>query len=269
MAQGTLAVQLFTFRAGYAADPDGTIARIAQMGFKYLEPFGHGLASQALGPRLEHVRSLKRRLDAHGIGISATHLAAPYGPHAHTVLDEVAELGTHLLIVPGPMLLEGFDLPTFKRADDIGRFCDAMNEAAALAATRGLRLGYHNHWWEFEPLADGHTPFDLMLERFDPGIFFELDTYWALTGGQDVPALLRRLDGRVLALHLKDGTGTPELSTPQVPLGDGVADYAAYIQAAPQARWHVLEMDNTAGDPFTDIEQGAQRLVAAGLSAWE
>lgn len=90
--------------------------------------------------------------------------------------------------------------------------------------------------------------------------------YWAQTGGQDVAALLRRLGERVQALHLKDGPTNPEAD--QVSLGQGAVDYAAAMHAAPSARWHVLEMDCTAGDPFLDIAQSARRLIDQGLSDW-
>lgn len=268
LSVGTLSVQLFTFRDAYAADPDGTIALLAGLGFQYVEPYGHVAPDAPLAPRLEALHALKRRLDTHGLQVSSRHVAAPFGPHAGTVLDEMDALPTELNVVPGPMLVEGFGLESFRSAAGVERFCAAMNDAAARAAARGYRLGYHNHWWEFEPLDDGQTPFDLMLRHLDPAVFFELDVYWALTAGLDVPALLRRLGERVPALHLKDGPGTPELTAPHVSLGDGALDYRAVIAAAPHARWHVLELDNAAGDPFEIIARSAQTLIADGLSRW-
>ena len=53
-----------------------------------------------------------------------------------------------------------------------------------------------------------------------------------------------------------------------MPLGGGVVDYRAAILAAPSARWHVLEMDLSAGDVFADVQQSARTLIAEGLSEW-
>jgi sugar phosphate isomerase/epimerase len=51
---------------------------------------------------------------------------------------------------------------------------------------------YHNHFHEFQVFG-GSTVFDLILEYTDPApVKVELDTYWALRGGQDPAALLKK-----------------------------------------------------------------------------
>ncbi|WP_090478234.1 sugar phosphate isomerase/epimerase family protein [Nakamurella panacisegetis] len=80
----------------------------------------------------------------------------------------------------------------------------------------------------------------------------ELDTYWAMMGGQDVPALLGRLEERVVALHLTDGprAGT---TADQVPLGRGDLPARAILDAVPSLEYPVLEFDQYAGDIFDGI----------------
>ncbi|ULH17221.1 sugar phosphate isomerase/epimerase (plasmid) [Deinococcus sp. KNUC1210] len=264
---GTLSVQLYTFRDAVAQDTPGSIARLAQLGFRYVEPFGLGTRHRSAAERMESVKTLRRTLDEHGIQASSVHAAAPVGPETEAILDELEVLGSRLTVVSWPGEVWGFERDALATLEGTQRFAEAMNTAAANAAGRGLKLGYHNHWWEWNTLENGQSAYDTLLSLLDPAVFTEVDTYWAQTAGQDPATLLHALGGRTLALHLKDGPAQPEV--PQVPLGGGVVDYRAAIMAAPSARWHVLEMDASAGDAFEDVGQSAQTLIAAGLSAWE
>ncbi|PNY80396.1 sugar phosphate isomerase/epimerase family protein [Deinococcus koreensis] len=263
---GTLSVQLYTFRDAYAAEPGGTIARIAGLGFRYLEPFG--IASQGLtdSDKVRQAQALRRLLDSHGLSAPTAHAAAPLGPVSAAVLDSLEALGCRLPVISWPGEVPGFERDVMDTREGTERFADALNEASLNAASRGMELGYHNHWWEWSDVGGQHA-YDQLLSQLDPAVFLEVDTYWAQTGGQDVAALLRRLGGRVKALHLKDGPATPEAD--QTPLGTGRVDYAAAIAAAPSARWHVLEMDRTAGDVFAEVGQSARRLIQEGLSTWD
>ncbi|WP_412028364.1 sugar phosphate isomerase/epimerase family protein [Deinococcus yunweiensis] len=266
MTPGILSVQLYTFRDAYAADAAGTIARIAGMGFKYIEPFGIGNHGLSNADKVERAQQLRALLDANGMQAPTAHTAAPMGENAEAVLDAIQALGTTLPVISWPGEVPGFERDVMNSKDGTVRFADALSEASRHAQSRGLALGYHNHWWEWSDVG-GQAAYDLLLSRVDPAVFVEIDTYWAHTGGQDMPALLRRLGERVKALHLKDGPATPDAD--QTPLGTGKVDYAAAIAAAPSARWHVLEMDRTAGDVFAEVGQSAQTLIQEGLSTWE
>jgi sugar phosphate isomerase/epimerase len=60
----------------------------------------------------------------------------------------------------------------------------------------------------------------VLADCLAPEVVLEVDTYWAYAGGADVPALLRRLGDRVVALHVKDGDGSLEVER-QVAVGSG------------------------------------------------
>lgn len=263
---GTLSVQLYTFRDAYAQDAEATLSRVAEIGFKYVEPFGVGNHGQSNADKLKQAQALRTSLDRHGLTASTAHVAAPIGPDADAVLDALQTLGCGQVYISWPGEVPGFERDVMDTSAGTERFAAALNEAAANAAGRGLQLGYHNHWWEWVD-NDGQFAYDRLLNLLDPQLLLEIDTYWAHTGGQNVPALLHRLGSRVGALHIKDGPADPDAD--QVPLGQGVVDYAAAIKAAPSARWHVLEMDRTAGDVFAEVKQSAEKLVGEGLSQWD
>src|SRR4029453_1352014 len=87
---------------------------------------------------------------------------------------------------------------------DISVTASALNPAAQVAPGPGVRVGYHNHWWELQSRIDGRSAFEVFAEQLDPELVLEVDTYWVTAGGEDAPALLRRLGGRGGASHVKE-----------------------------------------------------------------
>src|SRR5690606_7877541 len=66
-------------------------------------------------------------------------------------IDAAAQLGQRYLIAPIPPLL----LIDKLTADDYRFMADQLNKGGEIAAKSGLKIGYHNHFWEFRTLADG------------------------------------------------------------------------------------------------------------------
>jgi sugar phosphate isomerase/epimerase len=152
----------------------------------------------------------------------------------------------------------------YQSLDSIGRVCDRFNEAAAVAAARGISLGIHNHWWEFEQVA-GRRPYQLWLERLDPSIFFELDTYWVQVGGVDPVTALAEMGDRAQLVHVKDGPADNSQAD-MTAVGTGNMDYNAIIAAATAAEWLVVELDRCATDMMTAVQESYTYLTQKGLA---
>ncbi|GHJ42353.1 sugar phosphate isomerase/epimerase [Streptomyces sp. TS71-3] len=244
-----LSVQLYSVRTELAGDRDGTLARLAGMGFGAVEPFD--VLTDPLG--------LRSRLDDLGLAVSGVHVRPLVDP-AHDpdrVLDAVSLLGATDAIVPA-----GIPREDFTDRDGVARAADLLNRLSARAAERGIRLGYHNHWWEIEPRFGDRHAIEVLAGLLDPAVFLEIDTYWAAVGGADVPALLGRLGGRVRALHVKDGPGTKE--DPNVAVGEGTLPVPEILAAAPDA-WRIVEFDACAGDLFAEL--AASHTYVSALEA--
>jgi sugar phosphate isomerase/epimerase len=84
--------------------------------------------------------------------------------------------------------------------------CDLMNKIGAEANKRGIKFGYHNHNAEFATLANtGQLYEDFLIANTDPDkVFFQLDVYWIMVGGQDPVAYLKKYPTRFKVLHIKD-----------------------------------------------------------------
>ncbi|MBE6481509.1 MAG: sugar phosphate isomerase/epimerase [Actinomyces ruminicola] len=246
-------VQLYAVRDALAADLEGTLARIAEIGYDRVEAFAF----------VEQAARLRRALDAAGLVAPSAHASIIEAADPEPVLEAAQEVGAELLIDPY--------LPPdrWRTADDVARLAERANTAAALAAQAGMALGYHNHSWETSTLINGRHALEVFADELEPGVALEVDTFWAAFGGADAPALLRRLGQRVKAIHVKDGlmpTTPPPLpddvagvtavmaqyTAQQQPAGRGEVDVAASLRAAPQAL-RVVEFDDYAGDIFEGI----------------
>ncbi|MFD6433328.1 sugar phosphate isomerase/epimerase family protein [Streptomyces venezuelae] len=250
-----LSVQLYTVRDQLVADREGTLRRLAGLGYGAVEAY------DVLGDP----KGLRRIVDDLGLAVSGTHAVQLLGPEPGPVLDAVATLGTDLAIVPA-----GIPPEEFTSRDGLARTADRLNSLSDAARRHGIRIGYHNHWWEIEPrFDDGEAgrphAVDVLAGLLDPAVFLEIDTYWAAVGGADVPALLRRLGERVRALHLKDGPGTKE--DPNVAVGGGTMPVPEILAAAPDA-WRIVEFDSCAGDADALFDElSASRTYLTSLAA--
>ncbi|GIH19383.1 sugar phosphate isomerase/epimerase family protein [Rugosimonospora africana] len=251
-------VQLYSVRDAVDENVDAAIARLAEIGFTQVEPYAFH----------QNVADLKRALTAAGVTAPSGHAPVIDAEAPEVVFDAAAALGIRTVIDPF--------IPTdrWQTADDVARVAARANELGALAAERGLEFGYHNHQWEFTNKVDGRTVYDLFVNQLDPAVVLEVDTFWATVGGEDTPALLRRLGDRVRAIHVKDGivdddirdvlpSSESALIVPealrrafenQKPAGQGDVDVPAILRAAPRAL-RVVEFDAYAGDVFAGIAE--------------
>ena len=231
----TISVQLYSVRDKFAADPGDVLRTLTTIGFTQVEPYGV----------VENLATLRTGLPDNGLTAPTAH-ARLIGADQHAVFSAAAELGIGLVI--DPMVRAEH----WQNASDIAATADALNAAAKIAAEHGVRVGYHNHWWELQSRLDGRSALEVFADQLDPELVLEVDTYWATAGGENAPELLKRLGARVKALHIKDG-GLNTDASGQVPAGQGQVPVADILAAAPDAL-RVIEFDQYDGDIYAGIE---------------
>lgn len=265
MAERGLA--LYALRDALREDPDRTLERVAEIGFTGVEPFGLGSPSLYRGERLTRAKMLRRSIDRAGLAVTSAHTQFPLPSEMDWLLEELAIIGVPVAIASIPEHVLGFGREVLGTRDGVQRFADAFGQLSERAAEHGVRVGYHNHWWDWPELPDGSRGLDRFYEDLDPSVVAEVDLYWAHTAGRELPDLLRTLGDRVELVHLKDGPGLFEDPlADQVPLGCGSADLEGVIPALPAGlRWNLVELDRTALDPFDVVSDGYDWLVSRGL----
>ena len=174
------------------------------------------------------------------------------------VLDTVKKAGFTFAVMPY--------LPPNERGglDVIKKLAETLNRAGRKCREAGLRLCYHNHAFEFEPMG-GSTPFETLMTNTDPKLVaLEMDLFWVSVGGQDVVATLARQKGRTPLVHLKDkAADTANRYNEQVPrtafkeVGAGTMDWPKILKACEAAgvEHYFVEQDQTPGDPVESLRQ--------------
>lgn len=91
-----------------------------------------------------------------------------------------------------------------KNKEDLMAYIDHVNALAEKLAEHGMKFTYHHHSHEFGKVDTLRT-MDYLVDGFDKkNVSFVLDTYWLSHAGCDVNEWIKKLEGRVDILHLKD-----------------------------------------------------------------
>lgn len=242
-------LQLYTVRDSLAADPDRTLRRVADIGYREVELAGlSGMTAT----------TFQEKLKRHGLAVPSIH--AGYDDlrgDLDGVVREAKTFGASFIVCPS------VDAEARRTADDWKRVCQTLAGAGRAARRHGLALAYHNHDYEFVSFADGATPFDLLLRETAPeDVKLELDVYWVAKGGLDPVRCLRDNAGRIALMHLKD-LGRDGAT---VELGAGVLALEPILRTALAigAKHLFVEQDDSA-DPLKSIDTSLRFLE--GLAA--
>jgi sugar phosphate isomerase/epimerase len=240
-----IGIQLYTVRRQAAADLGGTLERLGRIGFKEVELAGYYNHSAA------EFRDLLKRS---GLTAPSGHIAIELiDTNPAKTFDDAHTVGHEWIVVPS--------LPRGRREteDDWKRIASQFNAAAAKARAAGFRFAFHNHTDVIKPV-NGIVPIDVLMRETDRSLVsFEMDIYWAVSGGADPLALLAKHPGRFRMLHVKDGK-PPYTDASQTDLGQGTIDFKPIIARAKGVEHYFIESDSAA-DPLAFAQLGHKYLA--------
>ncbi|MEX0685717.1 MAG: sugar phosphate isomerase/epimerase [Balneolales bacterium] len=223
-----IGLQLYSIRSLMAEDFEGTIERVAEIGYKEVEFARYFDRSPG------EVRNLLERT---GLTAPATHVSLDsVRNNLNQVIETAAEIGHQYVIVPS--------LPDEERGsvDSFKRIAEFFNRAGEQCQEAGIQLGYHNHAFEFN-ITDDQVPYDILLNNTDPELVaMELDLFWIKKGGYDPIEYFDRFPGRFHLCHVKDMDDSGNM----VDVGEGDIDFSAIFAKSERAglRHYIVEHDN-------------------------
>lgn len=247
-------LQLSTVTPLMLADFEGTLEKVAQIGYQQVEFSAMGF----LGRSAQQVQGLlaQNKLEA-PVGRIAPVLPEGFFqlPRKQAMqiyrergqpkylLDNVKQsLEAAVALGQGYLVLPALMPDNFKTLKQVQSNIDLINQAAELCAKQGVVFGYHNHNWELVPI-DGKVPYNLMLQQTDPDkVTFQMDAYWIVKGGGNLSEYLARYPGRFATCHLKDIDANGDFAD----VGDGLIDFPRFTKEAMQqgAKYFFVERDN-------------------------
>lgn len=243
-----IALQLYTLRDAASKDFLAVLRRVAEIGYKGVEPAGlYGHSATEIAAILEDF----------DLTVCSSHTALP-------TQENVQDIADIELTLSNKKVISGLGPDSFKTLDDCMRAAGKFNEAVELLRPYGMEFGIHNHWWEFKTVY-GVKVYDILMKEC-PGVFGELDVYWTAFAGTDPVEAITEYKARLPLFHIKDGT--LEQGKPHLPVGSGKLDIPAIIGAADQnvLQWLIVELDEYDGDMFGAVEQSYNYLISNGLA---
>ncbi|HYM76406.1 MAG TPA: sugar phosphate isomerase/epimerase [Candidatus Dormibacteraeota bacterium] len=235
-------VQLYTVRDLMKDDFEGTIAKVAQIGYKEVEFAGY------FGRTGQQVRAV---LDKNGLKAPSTHVQYDeLDDKFPAVIETSKTIGLEYIICPW------ISEELRKNPDIWKQASEKFNKAGELTKKAGMQFGYHNHWFEFLPV-DGKLPYDELLKLCDAKLVkMEMDLCWISTTGTDPVKYFDKYPGRFPLVHVKDVKTMPKITSggaqnfgdtvDLTEVGSGVIDWKRIFAHADTAgiKHYVVEHDH-------------------------
>jgi len=244
----SLNVQLYTVRDAVSKNLEGTLERLAGLGYKNIELYGYN--GTFFGKTANEFKTI---LSNTGIKVLSSHHTTGIAMKGKGTLsdgwdkavEDVHALGAEYMVC-------AFLFPN-ERTPEIYKSLPAMFEKAATATkAAGIQFAYHNHDFEFEKLDDTLV-YDFLLKNTPSDLVkMEMDLYWISKAGQDPVAYFEKYPGRFAMWHVKDmEAGTKAITE----VGNGTIDFDRIFKARKKAglKYWFVEQDTSKRDMFESL----------------
>ena len=249
-----LGVQLFSIRNYLNKDFDGTIAKVAEIGYKYVESAGYNRQQHTIHGQSPKV--FREKLLANHIEPVSAHANFSLA-EADASLEDFATVGVKYLVCPSA---RG---EYRKTAQGYYQLAEELNAIGKKAKEKGIQFGYHNHDFEFKQV-ENELPYDILLKNTDPEyVFFQPDLGWMIKAGYDPIDYFKKHSGRFPLWHLRDinESGAP------VSAGSGKVDFKNIFANRKLAGYKlgIVETPTSQTEGISHIEKSIQFLGANKL----
>lgn len=250
-----IGIQLWSVRDAMKTDAEGTIAKLGEMGYSFVETAGYDNGKfYGMDPL-----AFKKLVNNNGMEFTSSHTGQALPSEENwdevmawwnTAIDAHAKAGVTYIVQP---FMDKFG---YGSKDDLQRYCDYFNAVGALCAEKDIKFGYHNHDKEFRTIDSTEiVRYDYMLQNTDPDkVFFQLDLYWIMIGQKNASDYFEQYPGRFLLWHVKD----------EKELGEsGQMDFETIWAEKEKAgvQKYIVEVERYNFEPLVSVEKSIQFLM--------
>jgi sugar phosphate isomerase/epimerase len=260
-----IGLQLYTIRDAMATDVPGSLRKVSDAGYKYVE-----LASYADGKFYGYEPAdFKKLVNDLGMEILSSHTQVEAKgitlDNAQKMAEDHAKIGVKYCIQPWVVEEARTTLKSYHKmvAD--------WNKVGKIMKDNGIQFGYHNHNFEFNTVEGKIPYFDVMLAELDKDLVtMEIDLFWTTKAGQNPLDIFKKYPGRFQLFHMKDmyTKEAPYYTTVGekdfAPVGEGVINFIEILAAKDVAgmKYMIVEQDlSRNGTPFDDIKTSVVNLT--------
>ena len=198
-------IQLYSVRDAMGKDPAGTLKKLADVGYVYVEHANY-VSGKFYGYSPKDFKAL---LDGLGLKMHSGHTS--FGPAGwdeakkdftdvwKQTVEDAAIVGQHYVISPW------LDASWRQSYDQLLGFMDIFNKNGELCKAHGMKFGYHNHDFEFSQVLNDHKVYDIIMTHTDPKLVAQqLDMGNLYNGGAVAAGIVKEYPGRFELMHVKD-----------------------------------------------------------------
>lgn len=243
-----IGIQLYTVRNEMSKDVQGTLKKVAHVGYTFIENAGYHNGTFYSMPKTD----FKKVIDDLGLKMVSGHVSpgSSSGDKVMGLTYKFEQVCEDAVAVGQKYLGTGWMGPEFRTTiDDYKWFAEMLNKGGEIANKFNLKFFHHNHDFEFNPI-NGMVPYDILLSETDKKLVsFELDHYWTRKAGIDSIKLMNDHPGRFPLWHIKDMDNTPKQAFTEV--GTGVIDYQKVFKQKKVSgmEFYFVEQDSCVTNP--------------------
>lgn len=264
MKKFKVGLQLYSVRDDMAQDMAGTLKKVKEMGYDYVEFAGY----------FEHTaEEVKAMLDEVGLECVSVHQGyAPFLEKEQEMIDYLKTIGAKYCAIPW------MGKENHKGGEKCAQAWGEIEQVAKALKENGIQMLYHNHDFEFEKY-EGKFLMDWFYEAFSEDLMkTEVDCCWVRYAGYDPAEYIKKYSGRSPVVHLKDFVCTNENAGPVYgliddsgkdekpkkskeesgfmfkPVGHGVQDIPSILKAAEEAGADIVIVEQDASPERPALE---------------
>lgn len=271
--KGIVGVQLYSVRDDMMNDPVGSLKKVAEMGYKYVEHANY-VDGKFYGYAPAEFRKI---LDDTGLHMISGHTVMgrehwdetknDFSDSWKKLVEDAAVLGQKYVVSPS------MDDSMRSNYDDFKHYMDIFNKCGELCKSRGMKFGYHNHDFEFSEKLNDEKLFDIMMKSMDPDkVVVQLDIGNLYNGGAVALDVVKQYPGRFENIHVKDeilSTGGSEKYESTI-IGTGIVNAKEVVDLATKiggTQVYIIEQESYQGKtPMECIKEDLEVMKKWGYA---